>query len=91
MAAIKVSILGTGLGTDTLTGKADSEGLTVSFESEAPCFVSWKSFKQLLSFKTAQNSKPEQKLAAVQAPETTPRPAVAAALPPAVPMGNGAK
>ena len=81
MCAIRVSILGTGVGIDTLTGKADSEGLTVSFENEAPCFVSWKSFKQLLSFKTSQNSKPESKAAAagiavVGAPTGIPTPAI---------------
>ena len=78
--SINVTIQGCGTGTDTLTGKTDSEGLTVSFENEAPCFVSWKSFKQLLSFKTAQTGKPVAK------PEVKP---VQAAM--AVPVGNGVK
>ena len=79
MAAIQVSIIGTGTGTDTLTGKADSDGLTISFENEAPCFVSWKSFKQLLSFKTAQNG---------GAVKPKPIPPIPAAV--AVAAGNGA-
>lgn len=75
--SIKVTILGTGTGVDTLTGKADAEGLTVSFENEQPAFLSWKSFKQLLSFKSAQSVKPQSAM-------TPP-----ARVPTAQPVGNG--
>ena len=57
--SIKVSILGTGSDVDALTQK-EGEGLTVSFEGEEPCFLSWKSFKQLLSLKAAQGKKATQ-------------------------------
>jgi hypothetical protein len=79
MAAINVSILSTGVGTDTLTGKSDSDGLTIAFENEAPYFVSWKSFKQLLSFKTAQNGGPGK-------PKEAKPKAEAPAIPAAIPM-----
>ncbi len=85
MAAIQVSIIGTGTGTDTLSGKADSDGLTISFENEAPCFVSWKSFKQLLSFKTAQNIGPMKPNEAKPEPKQEVKtPPIPAALPMAV-------
>ncbi len=54
MSAIKATILGTGVGVCALTQK-EGEGLTVAFEAEPPAFLSWKSFKQLLSMKAAQN------------------------------------
>jgi hypothetical protein len=57
--SIKLHVVSTGTGVCALTDKADSDGLTVAFENEAPCFVSWKAFKQLLSFKTAQGGKAE--------------------------------
>lgn len=56
--SIKLTIVSTGPGTCALTGKPDSDGLTVAFENESPCFVSWKALKQLLAFRTAQNGKP---------------------------------
>ncbi len=62
MAAIKVTILGTGEGTCALTQK-ETDGLTVSFENEPATFLSWKSFKQLLSMK-AGHVKAEPKPAA---------------------------
>ena len=56
--AIKLTIVSTGAGTCALSGKEGSDGLTVAFENEAPCFVSWRAFKQLLAFRTAQSGKP---------------------------------
>lgn len=55
--SIKLTVVSAGTGACALTGKGDSDGLTVAFENEAPCFVSWKASKQLLSFKTAQTGK----------------------------------
>ncbi len=55
MPEIKVSILGTGTGTCALTGKEESDGLTVRFEDGTlDGFLSWKAFKQLLSMKAAK-------------------------------------
>jgi hypothetical protein len=76
--SIKLTIVSAGQGTCALTGKADADGLTVAFENEAPCFVSWKAFRQLLSFKTTQGGKPEAKPGAA--------PATAVPAPPARPQ-----
>jgi hypothetical protein len=58
MAEINVSILGTGTGTCSLTGKEGSDGLTVRFEDGTlEGFLSWKAFKQLLSMKAAKQVK----------------------------------
>ena len=67
MSAIKVTIHGTGLGTCTLTGKSDVDGLTVTFDDGTvkEAFLSWKSFRQLLSLKSNQAVKPEPKPAGV--------------------------
>lgn len=62
--AIKLTVMSAGMGTCALTGKTDTDGLTVTFENEAPCFVSWKAFKQLIAFKAAQTGKPELRPAA---------------------------
>lgn len=62
MSEIKVSILGTGTGTCSLTGKEDSDGLTVRFEDGTlEGFLCWKAFKQLLSMKAAKGAKAERK------------------------------
>jgi hypothetical protein len=58
MSTVKLTVPGTGTGTCALTGKEGAEGLTVCFEGEPQCFVSWRAFKQLLSFKTAQGTTP---------------------------------
>ena len=63
--AIRVTIEGTGVGVCALTQK-EGDGLTVSFEGEPPHFLSWKSFKQLLSMKASQG-KPGRVPAAVPA------------------------
>lgn len=68
--SIKLSVVTTGPGTCALTGKTESDGLTVAFENESPCFVSWRAFKQLLAFRTAQNGKPP----APPAPQTNATP-----------------
>jgi hypothetical protein len=73
---INLAVLSAGTGTCALTGKADTDGLTVAFENEAPCFVSWKAFRQLLAFKAGQTGKPETRSATVTA---------------AVPTGNSSK
>jgi hypothetical protein len=70
MSATKVTIHGAGLGTCTLTGKSDVDGLTVTFEDGTvkEAFLSWKSFRQLLSLKSAQAVKPEPKAEPKPAP-----------------------
>jgi hypothetical protein len=44
---------------DSLSGKAETEGLTVTFHDGTVTeqFLSWKSFRQLLALKTAQVGK----------------------------------
>jgi hypothetical protein len=66
--SIKVMIHSTGTGTCSLTGKEDQDGLTVTFEDGTvkDAFLSFKSFKQLLSLKTAQ-SRPAPKAPVAQA------------------------
>ena len=56
MTAIKVSIHSVGPGTCVLTGKEDSDGLTVTFEDGTTnqSFLSWKAFRQLLAMKATQ-------------------------------------
>jgi len=58
--SLKLSVVSSGPGTCSFSGKPESDGLLVAFENEAPAFLSWKAFRQLLSYKTSQNgSKPE--------------------------------
>ena len=59
MTAVKLTVHGTGTGTCALSGRESADGLTVSFEGEQPVFVSWRSLKQLLSFRAAQGGKAE--------------------------------
>ena len=74
MSATKVTIHGSGIGTCTLTGKADVDGLTVTFDDGTvkEAFLSWKSFRQLLSLKSAQAVKPEPKPAVLASPNGPP-------------------
>jgi hypothetical protein len=70
---MKVTVHGTGLGTDALTGKESVDGLTVTFEDGTvkESFLSWKSFRQLLALKTGQPkpaAKPAGNGASVVAP-----------------------
>ncbi len=58
--SIKLNVLGTAAGTDALTRKEGVDGLTVQFDGEPAVFLSWRSFRQILSFKTA-GPKPEAK------------------------------
>ncbi len=55
---IRVTILGTGTGTCALTKKEGADGLTVAFENEPQCFMSWRGFRQILAYKTSQPPKP---------------------------------
>ena len=73
MITLKVS--STGTGACSLSGR-DGDGLTVGFESEQPLFLTWKSFKQLLTLRLAQNGKPPQP-ATVVSPRPMPLPAEA--------------
>lgn len=56
MSAMQVTIHATGSGTCSLTGKKDTDGLTVSFQdgSVKESFLSWRAFRQLLGLKTGQ-------------------------------------
>lgn len=58
--AVKLTIHGTGTGTDSLTGKEGADGLTVTFEDGTvrESFLSWKSFQNIVRMKS---SKPEAK------------------------------
>ncbi len=58
MTAVKLTILGTGTGTCSLTGK-EAEGLTVTFDDGTltDSFLSWKGFQQLLGMKAGKNGK----------------------------------
>lgn len=60
--AIKLTIVSTGSGTCSLTGKEDADGLTVSFEDGTlrDSFLSWKGFRQILGMKAGQ-TKPAPK------------------------------
>ena len=48
---VTVQIQGVGSGLCVLTTR-EGEGLTVAFEGEPPQFLTWKGFKQLLTWKT---------------------------------------
>lgn len=63
---VTVKISGTGSGMCALSAR-DSDGLTAAFDSDTPLFLSWKSFKQLLTLRLAQNGngKPPQPAAAM--------------------------
>ena len=66
MSQIKVTVHSTGSGIDSLTGKEDADGLTVTFEDGTvrEQFLSWKSFRQLLGLKAGKAGKPVAPLAA---------------------------
>lgn len=53
---VTVKISGTGSGQCALSCR-DGDGLTVAFDSDAPLFLTWKSFKQLLTLRLAQQGK----------------------------------
>jgi hypothetical protein len=54
---ITAAIHDAGTGKCSLTGKADADGLTVAFDGEEPTFISWKAFRQLLSYRLSQGKK----------------------------------
>lgn len=56
---LKITIHGTGTGTDSLTGKEGVDGLTVTFDDGTvrEGFLSWKSFKQLTNMRLPQKTK----------------------------------
>ena len=54
---VTVKISGMGQGSCALTNR-DADGLTVAFDNDTPLFLSFKSFKQLLTLRLAQNGKP---------------------------------
>lgn len=65
MSTLKITIHSTGSGVCSLTGKNESDGLTVTFEDGTvqQAFLSWKGFRQLLSLKAARPSPSEPKVA----------------------------
>ena len=65
---VTVKINGTGSGQCALSAR-DGDGLTVAFDNDQPLFLTWKSFKQLLTLRLAQNGNPPQPAAL-----TSPRP-----------------
>lgn len=69
---IRVTIHDAGSGVDSLTGK-ETDGITVSFEdgTVSNSFLSWKSFKQLLSMKSKQGEKAPAPVALAQALKPT--------------------
>ena len=56
---VKVSILHMGVGKCTLSSYK-GEGLTAAIDADQPIFLTWRSFKQLLSLRLAQTSKTPQ-------------------------------
>lgn len=57
MTAIKLTVIGTGSGHCALTGR-ECDGVTVAFDGEPQCFLSWKALRQLIAMKAGQPSKP---------------------------------
>jgi len=53
---LTVKINGIGNGSCALSAR-DGDGLMVAFDSDQPLFLSWKSFKQLLTLRLAQEGK----------------------------------
>jgi hypothetical protein len=56
MNPIKLTVHSTGTGPCALTGR-DCDGLTVAFDGEPPCFLSWKALRQLMSMKVGRQPK----------------------------------
>ena len=53
---VTVKIIETGTGTCALTAR-EGDGLAVAFDNDTPVYLSWRSFKQLLSLRLAQQGK----------------------------------
>jgi len=58
---LMVKINGIGNGSCALSAR-DGDGLTVAFDNDQPLFLSWKSFKQLLTLRLAQQGKGVQQM-----------------------------
>lgn len=56
MNPIKLTVQSTGTGHCALTGR-ECDGLSVAFENEPPCFLSWKALRQLMSMKAGRPPK----------------------------------
>lgn len=56
MNPIKLTVQSTGTGRCALTGR-ECDGLTVEFENEPACFLSWKALRQLMSMKAGRSPK----------------------------------
>lgn len=69
---VKISIYSSGSGTCSLTGREETDGLNIAFESEQPCFLSKKAFWQLLSMRMVQARQGEMKTAPRTAPPAAP-------------------
>ena len=63
MSALKITIHSTGSGVCSLTGKNESDGLTVTFDDGTVqnAFLGWKGFRQLLSLKANKQTTNEPK------------------------------
>jgi len=62
---VKITVHSTGSGVCSLTGKNESDGLTVTFEDGTvhQSFLSWKGFRQLLSLKAKREGGSDSKVA----------------------------
>lgn len=56
MNPIKLTVLSTGTGHCALTGR-ECEGVTVIFDGESQCFLSWKALRQLMAMKAGRPPK----------------------------------
>jgi hypothetical protein len=56
MNPIKLTVNAIGLGRCALTGR-ECDGVTLAFENEPPCFLSWKALRQLVSMKGGRPAK----------------------------------
>ena len=65
MSALRITIHSTGSGVCSLTGKNETDGITVSFEDGTvqQAFLSWKGFRQLLSLKAKRTVGADPKVA----------------------------
>lgn len=56
MNPIKLTVQATGQGHCALTGR-ECDGVSVAFENEPPCFLSWKALRQLVAMKAGRPAK----------------------------------
>jgi hypothetical protein len=57
MNPIKLTVQSTGSGHCALTGR-ECDGVSIVFENESPCFLSWKALRQIVSMKAGRTAKP---------------------------------